>query len=142
MDCVTTGSPSLGDEPDWILGFDWDLKMKFQVGLSYRNISYGEKNPNLNKAIKKKRKVYVYHTFPYCEKPEIITDACIGDTLTLVKRICEGYEQSGYPLRGSNISMDRCYTAIPLAKWLYSKHITCIGAIQTNRKGLPKEIKK
>ena len=31
---------------------------------------------------------------------------------------------------------------IPLAKWLFSKQITCIGTIQTNRKGLPKEIKE
>ena len=31
---------------------------------------------------------------------------------------------------------------ISLAKWLYSKHITCIGTIQTNRKKLPKEIKE
>ena len=31
---------------------------------------------------------------------------------------------------------------IPLTKWLFSKQITCIGTIQTNRKGLPKEIKE
>ena len=61
--------------------------------------------------------------------------------MTLVKRIVEGYEQNDYPLRDSNISMDQYYTSIPLAKWLYSKHITCIGTIQTNQKGLPKEIK-
>ena len=38
--------------------------------------------------------------------------------------------------------MDRYYTSIPLATWLYSKHITCVGTLQTNRKGLPKEIRE
>ena len=72
------------------------------------------------------RKAYLYYTIPYCGKPEVITDPYIGDTLTLVKRIVEVYEQNDYPLRGSNISMDQYYTSIPLAKWLYRKYITCI----------------
>ena len=38
--------------------------------------------------------------------------------------------------------MDRYYTSIPLAEWLYDKNITCIGALNSNRKGLPKEIKE
>ena len=88
------------------------------------------------------RNAYVYYTIPYCGKPEVITDPYIGDTLALAKRIVEVYEQNGYPLRGSNISMDQYYTSIPLAKWLYRKQITCIRTIQTNRKGLLKEIKE
>ena len=94
------------------------------------------------RSLRSTRKAYVYYTIPYCGKPKIITNAYIGDTLALVKRIVEGYEQNSYPLRGSNIAMDRYYTSIPLAKWLHSKHITCIGTIQTTRKGLPKEIKE
>ena len=38
--------------------------------------------------------------------------------------------------------MDRYYTSIPLAEWLYDKNITCIGTCNSNRKGLPKEIKE
>ena len=76
------------------------------------------------RSLRSARKAYVYYTIPYCGKPEIITNAYIGDTLTLVKRIVEGYEQNSYPLRDSIISMDRYYTSIPLAKLLYSKHIT------------------
>ena len=60
----------------------------------------------------------------------------------LVKRIVEGYEQHGYSLKGTNIFMDRYYTSIPLAEWLYDKNITCIGTLNSNRKGLPKEIKE
>ena len=38
--------------------------------------------------------------------------------------------------------MDRYYTSIPLAEWLYNKNITCIGTLNSNRKRLPKEIKE
>ena len=38
--------------------------------------------------------------------------------------------------------MDRYYTSIPLAEWLYDKSITCIGTLNSNQKGLPKEIKE
>ena len=32
--------------------------------------------------------------------------------------------------------------SIPLAEWLYDKNITCIGTLNSNRKGMPKEIKE
>ena len=38
--------------------------------------------------------------------------------------------------------MDRYYTSIPLAEWLYDKNITCIGTFNSNRKGLPTETKE
>ena len=78
----------------------------------------------------------------YTRKPVEVTESHIKDTLTLVKRIVEGYEQHGYSLEGTNISMDCYYTSIPLAQWLYDKNITCIGSLNSNRKGLPKEIKE
>ena len=59
-----------------------------------------------------------------------------------MKQIVEDYEQHGYSLKGTNISMDRYYTSIPQAEWLYDKNITYIGTLNSNRKGLPKEIKE
>ena len=59
-----------------------------------------------------------------------------------MKRIVEGYEQHGYSLKGTNISMNRYYTSIPLAEWLYDKNISCIGTLNSNQKELPKEIKE
>ena len=38
--------------------------------------------------------------------------------------------------------MDRYYTSITLAKWLYAKNITCIRTIQMNRKGILTELKE
>ena len=43
-------------------------------------------------------------------------------------------------LADRNISFDRLYTSIPLAKWLLEKRITCIGTMQLNRKGIPDEL--
>ena len=62
--------------------------------------------------------------------------------MTLVKRIVEGYETNGFNLSGTNISMDRYYTSIPITEWLYEKKITCIATINSNRKGLPIEMKE
>ena len=46
------------------------------------------------------------------------------------------YEEKGYSLKGSNISMDRYYTSIHQAEKLFSKGITVIGTIRHNRKGI------
>ena len=72
----------------------------------------------------------------------MITDQHIQDIATLVKKIVVGYERFGYTLRGTNISMDRYYTSIPTAQWLFVKKITCIVTIQTNRKRIPAEMKE
>ena len=88
------------------------------------------------------RRPYIYYTVPYTRKPVEVTESHIKDMLTLVKRIVEGYEQHGYSLKGTNISMDRYYTSIPLAEWLYRKNITCIETINSNGKGLSKNIKE
>ena len=62
--------------------------------------------------------------------------------MTLVKRIVEGYETNGFNLSGTNISIDRYYTSIPMAEWLYEKKITCLATMNSNRKGLPTEMKE
>ena len=88
------------------------------------------------------RRPYIYYIVPYTAKPIEVTESDIKDTLTLVKRIVESYEQHGYSLKGINISTYRYYTSISLAEWLYEKNITCIGTLTSNPKGLPKEIKE
>ena len=37
--------------------------------------------------------------------------------------------------------MDRLYTAISTSQWLLEKDITCVGTLQSNRIGLPNEVK-
>ena len=45
------------------------------------------------------------------------------------------------PLKARSISMDRLYTSIAIARWLLEKDITMIGTLQSNRRGIPPEIK-
>ena len=73
------------------------------------------------------RHPYIYYTVPYTWKPVEVTESHIYDTLILVKQIVEDYEQHGYSLKGTNISMDHYYTSIPQAEWPYDKNITYIG---------------
>ena len=100
-----------------------------KYGLSFRSLSSSNRP-------------YIYYTVPYTRNPVEVTKSRIKDMLTLMKRIVEGYEQHGYSLKGTNISMDCYYMSIPLAECLYDKNITCIGTLNSNRKGLPKEIKE
>ena len=44
-------------------------------------------------------------------------------------------------LSGRNISCDKLYSSIPLAKGLLEKIISIIGTIQANRKEIPQELK-
>ena len=113
-------------------------------GISFK--TYNKDKPakyGLNfRSLGSSRRPYIYYTVPYTGKPVEVTESYIKDTLTLVKRIAEGYEQHGYSLKGTNISIYRYYTSVPLAEWLYDQNITCIGTLNSNRKGLPKEIKE
>ena len=41
-----------------------------------------------------------------------------------------------------NILYDRLYTSIPMVQWLLDRGITSVGTLQSNRKGIPAEIKE
>ena len=43
---------------------------------------------------------------------------------------------------GKNISYDRLYTSIPMVQWLLDRRITSVGTFQSNRKGIPAEVKE
>ena len=45
-------------------------------------------------------------------------------------------------LVGRNISHDRLYTSIPMAKWLLDRGKISVGTLQSNRKGIPAEIRE
>ena len=129
--------------PDDYIAIDETLYLT-RDGISFKK--YNKDKPakyGLNfRSLDSFRRPYIYYTVPYTWNPVEGTESYIKGTLTLVKRIVEGYEQHGYSLKGTNISMDRYCTSIPLTGWLYDKNITCIGTLDSNRSGLPKEIKE
>ena len=58
-----------------------------------------------------------------------------------MKQTVESYEQHGYSLKVTNISMDCYYTSIPLMEWLCEKNIPFRKVCQKNSKK-PKVEKK
>ena len=44
-------------------------------------------------------------------------------------------------LQGRNISTDCLYTSMSLANWLLGRKITCVGALNYNRQGIPTALK-
>ena len=47
----------------------------------------------------------------------------------------------GKGVKGRNISTDRLYTSVPLAKWLLDQDITTVGTLNIVRIGIPDELK-
>ena len=72
---------------------------------------------------------YICDTVAYPGKSVKLTQTYIKDMLIVMKHVFEGYEQHGYSLIGTDMSVDCYYTSISLAKWLYGKIIRAFGAI-------------
>ena len=67
--------------------------------------------------------------------------AYIDHTENYVKCLVGEFEKDA-SLLGRNISTDRLYTSISLANWLLERGITTVGTFNTNRIGIPDEIKE
>ena len=64
----------------------------------------------------------------------------VSGTQMYIRELVTSLEKS-ISLHGRNISMDRLYTSIPIAKWLLPRNITCVGTLQSNRLAIPDEVK-
>ena len=96
----------------------------------------------LFKSLNAARYSYTFISSPYSGKPtEEGGQYYIQGTEAIVHYLIETLSTNS-SLAGRNISFDRLYTSIPLAKWLLEKRITCIGNMQLNRKGIPDELKE
>ena len=111
-------------------------------------ISFKQYNPRkpakyglLFKSINSVTYAFTHYSIPYCGKPTEEPSAYyVKGVEETVKYLVENL--SIYvDLQGRNISFDRLYTSVPLAQWLLSHNITCVGTLQSNRRGIPVEIK-
>ena len=94
------------------------------------------------KSVNAARYPYTFISSPYNGKPtEEGGQYYIQGTEAIVNYLIETLSTNSN-LAGRNISFDRLYTSILLAKWLLEKRITCIGTMQLNRKGIPDELKE
>ena len=88
---------------------------------------------------------YTYYTLPYSGKPEVIgSDGAkfyVTGTDEYTKYLVT--EVSKYnDIRGCNISMDRYFTSVTIARWCSERGITIVGTMRLDRKGIPKELKQ
>ena len=87
---------------------------------------------------------YTYCSLPYAGKPDVIDGKAdkyyvtVTDSYTkyLVNSFCKFNKIKGY-----NVSMDRYFTSVPLAKWASENNFTIVGIMRLDRIGLPNEIK-
>ena len=131
--------------PNDYLSLDETLyPMRTRIGFRQFNPNKPVKYGLLFKSINLARYSYTFTSMPYCGKPECdaseYSEFYVQGTENAVKYLVNKLN-SYCDLQGRNITHDRLYTSIPLAKWLLSHNITCLGTIQANRKGIPKEIK-
>ena len=85
---------------------------------------------------------YTYSTLPYARKPEVIgaNDYYVTGCDEYTKWLVNNFQIYG-TLQGWNISLDWYFTSVALADWCFERNITIVGALKSNRKGIPKEMK-
>ena len=113
------------------------------------HISFKQFNPNkpakygmLYKSINASQYPYTFITSVYAGKPRAEpTIYYTPGTEHTVKSLIQSLE-CHTNLQGRNLSYDRFYSSLSLAEWLLTRGITSVGTIQSNRKGIPAEIKQ
>ena len=79
----------------------------------------------------------VYHAKPKAEPTFYYTPGTSQTEKFLIQNL--EYHTN---LVARNILYDRLYTSIPKAQWVLDRRITSVGTLQSNRKGIPAEIKE
>ena len=118
-----------------------------RVFIAFRQ--YNPKKPArygmLFKFINACRYPYTFTSFAYAGKPRNYDlQPCkyyVRGTEETVKTMVKNLLKSTN-LSGRSLTFDRMYTSVTLANWLLEKNITTVGTFQTNRKGIPDEIKQ
>ena len=115
--------------------------MRTQISFKQFNLRKPTKYGLLFKSVNATRYPYAFISSPYSGKPtEEGGQYHILGTEAIVHYLIETLSTNS-SLAGRNISFDRLYTSIPLAKWLLEKRITCIETMQLKRKVIPDELK-
>ena len=129
--------------PDNYLPLDETLyPMRTQISFKYFNPSKPTNYGMLYKSINACRYSFTFSTVVYSGKPKAEpTSYYTPRTSQTVKYLIQNLE-CHTNLVGRNISYDRLYTSIPMAQWLLDRGITSVGTLQSNRKGIPAEIKE
>lgn len=115
--------------------------MRTKIGWRQYNPSKPAKYGMLFKSINPAALPFTLQTAVYAGKPK--SDTPSPHYISGVLPIMQSLVSSLLPklsLKGANISVDRLYTSVDWAEWALTKNITTVGTLNTNRRGIPKEI--
>ena len=116
--------------------------MRHQIALRQYNPNRPHRYGLLVKSLNVARVPFTCKAAPYSGKPKDGNGPYyIDHAENYVKYLVEEFEKEA-SLLGRNISTDRLYTSISLAKWLLERGITTVGTLNTNRIRIPDEIKQ
>ena len=76
---------------------------------------------------------YIYKTTSYAKRPVNGHGQYYIDTIENYVKYLVNETETDVSLKGSDISMDRLYSSISLAKWLLERNIRCVGTMNNNR---------
>ena len=114
--------------------------VKFRVYNPSKPAKYGMLFKCLNSA----EYPYTYQAHVYASTPASTpTSHYVKGTESYVHYMIDKVQSKGseYSMAGCNISYDRLYTSISLARWFLAKRITTIGTWMNNKKGYPQYLK-
>ena len=117
-----------------------------RIGFKQYNPSKPAKYGLLYRSICDSEVQYCYFTLPYAGKPEKIGDQhpaskfYVTGTDEYSKYLVTNLQEMN-DVKGRNISMDRYFTSVTLARWCLERKITIVGTMRMDRKGIPPEIK-
>ena len=130
--------------PEVYLSLDETLyPMRNQIAFKMHIPTKPSKYGLLFKSVNDARYPYTFACLPYCGKPDNVENApyYIKGTENAVKSLVQ-FMQGFCNMDGRNITFDRLYTSIPLARWLLDQNITMLGTMQQNRLGIPAYLKE
>ena len=131
--------------PSPILSFDETLyQYRGSIGFNQYSPDKPVKFGLLFRSLCDSTTMYTYYTLPYAGKPEVPE----GNAAKYYVTGTDAYTQylvneiSNYSsIQGGNISLDRYFTFVSLAKWALEKKFTIEGTMRHDRKEIPKELK-
>ena len=128
--------------PNEFMSLDETLyPMRNQITFKQYNPDKPAKYGLLFKSLNSAGLPYLHRAVVYASKPTGNPDEYyIQGTPNYVKKLVTGLSNF-VSLEGRNISMDRLYSSIPIARWLLKRNITVVGTLMSNRSGIPDEIK-
>ena len=87
---------------------------------------------------------YTYFTLPYAGKPDEMCEESMKYYVTgtdeYTKYLVNNFSNYN-SIIGCNISMDRYFTSVTIARWALEKGFTIVGTMRLDRKGIPNGIK-